>query len=82
MTGTLPLTAKRVLAMANSTTENRIQPQDARPRVSREFREMREAAERMLQAAKPARRRRRANEITKAIGLTPITGLSGPKIAY
>jgi hypothetical protein len=50
--------------------------------VSREFREMREAAERMLQSAKPARRRRRANEITKAIGLTPITGLSGPKIAY
>ena len=69
--------------MANSTTENRIQPQDAWPRVSREFREKREAAERMLQAAKPARRRRRrANEITKAIGLTPITGLSGPKIAY
>lgn len=69
--------------MANSTTENRIQPQDAWPRVSREFREKREAAERMLESAKPARRRRRrANEITKAIGLTPITGLSGPKIAY
>ena len=42
----------------------------------------REAAERTLPSAKPARRRRRANEITKIIGLTPITGLSGPKIAY
>lgn len=67
--------------MANSTTENRIAPQDAWSKVSREFREKREAAERAQQASKPARRRR-ANDITNAIGLTPITGLSGPKIAY
>ncbi|MFV0301020.1 MAG: hypothetical protein ACK5IP_09115 [Paracoccus sp. (in: a-proteobacteria)] len=65
--------------MANSAVEKRT-PQDARSRVSREFREEREAAERAQPMAKPARRR--ANDITNAIGLTPITGLSGPKIAY
>ena len=78
----MPLTAKRVLAMASSTTENRIPAQDARPRVSRDFRETRDTGERMAPSAKPARRRRRANEITNVIGLRPIKGRSGPKIAY
>lgn len=66
--------------MANSSNENRIPPQDGPSRVLREFREKFEADERARQSAKPARRR--ANDITNAIGLTPITGLSGPKIAY
>lgn len=32
--------------------------------------------------ARPAKRVRTANGITRAIGLKPITGRSGPKIAY
>ncbi|WP_299838451.1 hypothetical protein [uncultured Paracoccus sp.] len=65
--------------MTNSAVEKPT-PQNLRSRVLREFREEREAAERAKPAAKPARRR--ANEITSAIGLTPITGRSGPRIAY
>jgi hypothetical protein len=66
-------------AMANSAVEKQT-PQDVWTRVLREFHEEREAAERARPANRPARRR--ANDITNAIGLTPITGLSGPKIAY
>ena len=66
--------------MANSSNESRIPPQDIRSRVLREFREKLEADDRARQSAKPARRR--ANDITNAIGLTPITGRSGPRIAY
>lgn len=66
--------------MANSTAENRM-PHDSRPRAGREPREHREAPDTARQPVK-APRRRRANDITSAIGLTPITGLSGPKIAY
>ena len=66
--------------MSNSTAESRM-PQDARGRATRETRENRELSENARQPVKPPRRRR-ANDITNAIGLTPITGLSGPKIAY
>ncbi|WP_299904939.1 hypothetical protein [uncultured Paracoccus sp.] len=65
--------------MTNSAVEKPTR-QEIWSRVSREFREEREAAARDKPAGKPARRR--ANDITSAIGLTPITGLSGPKIAY
>ena len=66
--------------MANSSNEKHV-PQDIRARSGRETRETRDISDAARQPLKPVRRRR-ANEITSAIGLTPITGLSGPKIAY
>lgn len=65
--------------MAQSTAENRISQNTpsrvARPAVTRE-------QDGDKDGAKKPRRRSRANEITSAIGLTPIMGLSGPRIAY
>lgn len=66
--------------MAKSSNENRVPAQDSRSRPARIPREQREVPEAVRPGAKPARRR--VNEITSAIGLTPITGRSGPRIAY
>ena len=66
--------------MAKSTTEGRTPSQDARPRAMRAWRENRDASEVARPNPKPVRRR--VNEITNSIGLTPITGRSGPRIAY
>ncbi|TRW96665.1 hypothetical protein FNJ84_11325 [Paracoccus sp. M683] len=66
--------------MANPSND-KLATQDARARAGRDARETREMSDAARQPLKPVRRRR-ANDITSAIGLTPITGLSGPKIAY
>ena len=65
--------------MAQSTAE-KIPSQTLRARVLQELRVRRDASDADKQPGKPARRS--ANEITSAIGLTPITGRSGPRIAY
>lgn len=66
--------------MANSAADKR-SPQNERSGATRDVRERRKPSDAVQPLPKPVRRRS-ANEITAAIGLTPITGLSGPKIAY
>lgn len=66
--------------MAKSSTESRKLAQDAPSRPTRNWRDNREMSEAARPEPKPARRR--VNEITDSIGLTPISGRSGPRIAY
>ena len=66
--------------MAKSTTDSRALSQDSRPRAQRASRDNRETSEVVRPSQKPVRRR--VNDITNSIGLTPITGRSGPRIAY